>query len=166
MYRFTNIRAGNSMLSVDAPGFQRFQLSNFYLGSARTNEINATLNVGAASETVEVSAAAVTVNTRNSVVAATPKDLGDLFEYSPKQKITIGKNQSALVPIVQAPIEAEKVSLWNDSEQAPLRSLWITNSSGLTLDGGTFNVLENDTFAGEGLIDPVKPNERRLVSYA
>jgi hypothetical protein len=46
------------------------------------------------------------------------------------------------------------------------RSNWITNSSGLTLDSGTFNILESDTFAGEGLIETVHPAERRLISYA
>jgi archaellum component FlaC len=47
-----------------------------------------------------------------------------------------------------------------------MRSLWFTNSSGLTLDGGSFNVLESNTFAGEGLMDPIKPDEKRLLSYA
>jgi Skp family chaperone for outer membrane proteins len=36
----------------------------------------------------------------------------------------------------------------------------------LTFDGGSFSVLENEVFAGEGLTDPIKPGERRLISYA
>jgi hypothetical protein len=97
---------------------------------------------------------------------AESKDLGDYFEYNLKQKITIGKNQSALVPILQSPIEAEKVTIWNENSREIRRALWITNSSGLTLDSGTFNILESDTFAGEGLIETVHPAERRLISYA
>ena len=97
---------------------------------------------------------------------AEAKDLGDYFEYNLKQKITIGKNQSALVPILQSPIEAEKVTIWNENTREIRRALWITNSSGLTLDSGTFNILESDTFAGEGLIETVHPAERRLISYA
>jgi len=99
-------------------------------------------------------------------VEAEAKDLGDYFEYNLKQKITIGKNQSALVPILQSPIEAEKVTLWNENSREIRRALWITNGSGLTLDSGTFNILESDTFAGEGLIETVHPAERRLISYA
>src|SRR5579872_6998303 len=99
-------------------------------------------------------------------VEAEAKDLGDYFEYNLKQKITIGKNQSALVPILQSPIEAEKVTIWNENSREIRRALWITNSSGLTLDSGTFNILESDTFAGEGLIETVHPAERRLISYA
>ena len=100
--------------------------------------------------------------------AAQGRELGDLFEYKLKEPVTIRKNQSALVPIVQTEIAAEKVSLWNASfgSPRPLRALWLTNSSALTLDGGSFNVLEHETFAGEGLLEPIKPGEKRLLSYA
>jgi hypothetical protein len=97
---------------------------------------------------------------------AQTRDLGDLFEYKLKDHVTIRKNQSALVPILQSRIDAEKVSVWNPSERSVLRALWMNNTSDLTLDGGSFNVLEGDAFAGEGLMDPVKPGEKRLLSYA
>jgi hypothetical protein len=82
--------------------------------------------------------------------------------------VTLKKNQSALVPVAQTEIEAEKVSLWSGitGSGRPLRGLWLKNTSPLTLDGGSFSVLENEVFAGEGLTDPIKPGERRLLSYA
>jgi len=100
--------------------------------------------------------------------AARAQELGDLFEYKLKEPITIRKNRSALVPVVQSAIGAEKVSVWNEQAgiRRPQRALWITNSSGLTLDGGSFSVLEEETFAGEGIFDPIRPDEKRLVSYA
>ncbi|MGB0033968.1 MAG: carboxypeptidase regulatory-like domain-containing protein [Candidatus Acidiferrales bacterium] len=100
--------------------------------------------------------------------AAQGGELGDLFEYKLKDRVTIHKNESALVPIVQTHVAAEKVSLWNSSlgSMRPLRALWLTNSSPLTLDGGSFSVLEDEAFAGEGLSDPIKPGEKRLLSYA
>ena len=100
--------------------------------------------------------------------AASGQELGDLFEYKLKDKVTLKKNQSALVPIVQTEIDAEKVSLWNGTTGSgrPLRGLWLKNTSALTFDGGSFSVLENEVFAGEGLTDPIKPGERRLLSYA
>jgi hypothetical protein len=105
------------------------------------------------------------------VAAAEGSAVGDLFEYNLKEKITVLKNQSALVPIVQAPIEAEKVTLVTSDENGgpqgiPLRALWLKNSSGLTLDGGTFNVLEQDSFVGEGIMELLHPGERRLLSFA
>jgi hypothetical protein len=100
--------------------------------------------------------------------AASGQELGDLFEYKLKDKVTLKKNQSALVPIAQTEIEAEKVSLWSGTSGSgrPLRGLWLRNTSPLTFDGGSFSVLENEVFAGEGLTDPIKPGERRLLSYA
>jgi hypothetical protein len=100
--------------------------------------------------------------------AAQAQELGDLFEYKLKEPITIRKNRSALVPIVQSSISAEKVSVWNEQSglPRPQRALWLANSSGLTLDGGSFSVMEDETFAGEGIFDPIRPDEKRLVSYA
>ena len=94
------------------------------------------------------------------------RELGDLFEYKLKDRVTIRKNQSALVPILQSRIDAEKVSVWNPSESSVLRALWVSNTSELTLDGGSFNVLEGDAFAGEGLMAAIKPGEKRILSYA
>ena len=93
-------------------------------------------------------------------------DLGDVFEYKIQQPITIHTNQSALVPILQARIDAEKVTLWNPREPRALRALWLNNTSGLTLDGGSFSIQESQTFAGEGLMDAIRPGEKRLISYA
>jgi archaellum component FlaC len=101
-----------------------------------------------------------------ATTTAQTRDLGDLFEYKLPDRVTIRKNQSALVPILQVRIDAEKVSVWNPSESSVLRALWVDNTSGLTLDGGSFNVLESDAFAGEGLMDAIKPGEKRLLSYA
>src|SRR5215475_8455809 len=103
-----------------------------------------------------------------SDAAANGQGLGDLFEYKLKDRVTLKKNQSALVPIAQTEIEAEKVSLWNGTSGSgrPLRAIWVKNTSALTLDGGSFNVLESEVFAGEGLTDSIKPGEKRLLSYA
>jgi hypothetical protein len=100
--------------------------------------------------------------------AAVAAPIGDLFEYRIKEPVTLQKNQSALVPIVSAEITAEKVALWNRAPGTgrPLRAVWITNGSGLTLDGGSIAVIDGNAFAGEGLIEPLKAGERRLLSYA
>jgi len=100
--------------------------------------------------------------------AASGRELGDLFEYKLKDRVTLKKNQSALVPIAQTEMEAEKISIWSGTAGSgrPLRGLWLKNTSGLTLDGGSFSVLENEVFAGEGLTDSIKPGERRLLSFA
>jgi len=173
VYRFYNLPPGNSALFVHAQGFQRFDLTNAYLGVGRMNEINSTLQVGGTTQTVEVQAQSIQLNSEtasvvasNQPVEAESRDAGDFFEYAIQQKITIGKNQSALVPILSARVEAEKVSLWNEDDKQIRRALWLKNSSGLTVDSGTFNILEGDTFGGEGVLETLHPDERRLISYA
>ena len=90
----------------------------------------------------------------------------DYFAYNLSEPITIRKNESALVPILQTKIDAERVTLWSQRQPTPLRALWITNTSKLTLDRGSFSIVEDGNFGGEGLLDPIHPDEKRLLSYA
>jgi hypothetical protein len=164
-YRFTNVRAGDSALTIESPGFQRLDLNNIAVSSGRMNQFNPTLIVGTTTEMVMVEAEA-----KGGLEAEQPeaeaKTIGDLFEYDIRQTVTIDKNQSALVPIIQAHVDAEKVTLWNADSATPLRALWLTNTTGQTLDAGSFNILEGETFGGQGLLEAIRPGEKRLVSYA
>jgi hypothetical protein len=90
----------------------------------------------------------------------------DFFQYSLTDPITIRKNESAMVPILQARLPVERVTLWSSAHPTALRALWLTNSSTLTLDRGSFSIVENGSFGGEGLLDPIHPGEKRLLSYA
>ncbi len=90
----------------------------------------------------------------------------DYFAYNLTEPITIRKNESAMVPILQTKIDAERVTLWSQQQPIPLRALWITNTSNLTLDRGSFSIVEDGNFGGEGLLDPIHPAEKRLLSYA
>jgi hypothetical protein len=90
----------------------------------------------------------------------------DFFEYALTQPVTIHKNESAMVPILQQELPAEHVTLWSEREKTPLRAVWLENKSKLTLDSGSFSIFESGEFAGEGLLDPIHPGEKRLLSYA
>ena len=93
----------------------------------------------------------------------------DFFAYNISEPITIHKNESALVPTLQAKVAAEGVTLVHSDGMAlstPLRALWLTNNTGTTLDRGSFSVIEDGQFGGEGLLDPIHPGEKRLLSYA
>jgi len=90
----------------------------------------------------------------------------DFFEYALAQPVTIRKNESAMVPILQQELPAEHVTLWSQEENRALRAVWLENTSKLTLDSGSFSIFESGEFAGEGLLDPIHPGEKRLLSYA
>jgi hypothetical protein len=129
--------------------------------------------VGEMAEAVTVSAGASVIDALYANADAVGsgvqgRELGDLFEYRLKEPVTIRKNQSALVPIVSAAVEAERVSVWSSASpsQRARSAVWLTNSTPFTLDGGSYSVLEDATFTGEGLMEAVKPGEKRLLSYA
>ena len=146
--------SGGVMGGIGGPGAaKRFDPNS----SAQTVTVNAEAMPMVAYE----SAAANSVIPNTSTAA-----YDDYFEYKLTDPVTIRKNESALVPILQAKLPVERVTLWSPSHPRPLRALWITNSSSLTLDRGSFSIVENGNFGGEGLLDPIHPAERRLLSYA
>ena len=94
--------------------------------------------------------------------------VGEQFEYKLSQPVTIRRNESALLPILQTEIDGEKVAVYNvaNREPHPRLAFRLKNSSGLTLDGGAVTVIDTNTFAGEGLIGTIQPDESRLIGYA
>ena len=195
-YSFAGLPEGEFRLVISKPGFAMARLDGVTLQAGGTGRRDVALQVGQVSQAVEVSAPLPEMQAQSSMsasrvrrVAAPPppppptvpiaearaqlpvntqaQELGDLFEYKISQPVSIARNRSALVPILQAPITVEKVSIWNQSTGGrPQRALWLTNSTNLTLDAGTFSVLEEEAFAGEGLLEPIRPAEKRLLSYA
>jgi len=94
--------------------------------------------------------------------------VAEQFEYKIRQPVTIKRNESALLPIIQSDIDGEKVATYRATanEAHPRLAFWLKNSSGLTLDAGPVTVIDTNAFAGEGLIESVQPGERRFLSYA
>ncbi len=137
------------------------EVSNF-----RTGDLNSNNSIPAYKET-NISDALT--NDRSGVqTAATGGEIGDLFEYKIAQPMTVLRNRSALIPIVQTKMEGEKVSVYNEAVQQsrPLSGMRLTNTSGLTLESGSLTVLDQNAYAGEALMERLKPKEQRLISYA
>ncbi|RPJ62478.1 MAG: hypothetical protein EHM23_02900 [Acidobacteria bacterium] len=98
---------------------------------------------------------------------ATGKEVGDLFEYKIDQPVSLARNTSALIPILQTEMEAERVSIYRMGQDTdrPRSALALKNNSALTLEAGSLTVLDGDTYAGEALIERLKPQERRFISF-
>ena len=110
----------------------------------------------------QAAAASLSVRTNTST-------FDDFFAYNIADPVTIRTNESALVPILQSKVTVDRVTLAsyrNGAVTQPLRALWLTNTTGLTLDRGSFSIVENGNFGGEGLLDPIHAGEKRLLSYA
>ncbi|MFH1082439.1 MAG: hypothetical protein V1751_03510 [Pseudomonadota bacterium] len=96
------------------------------------------------------------------------REVGEMFEYRIDHPVSIERNRSALVPIVAREIEGEAVDLYNEKVRAnnPLAAVRLKNSTGLTLEGGPLTVLQGGSYAGEALVNTVKPDEQRYITYA
>src|SRR5205823_435463 len=100
--------------------------------------------------------------------AATGSEVGDLFEYHIDQPVTVRRDRSALIPILQTKMQGERVSVFNEAVRAdrPLGGMLLENTSPLTLEGGSMTVIDGDAYAGEALMERLKPSEKRLISFA
>jgi hypothetical protein len=101
------------------------------------------------------------------VNSATSGELGELFEYRIAQPVTIRKNESALLPFLQQPINGRKLLMYSDhASQHPTNAAELTNSTGKTLDGGPITVYDAGAYGGEALMETLKAGDKRLISYA
>lgn len=77
---FANLVAGTYALTASAPGFQSKTLDNIVVDTGRTTDVTVAMEVGAATESVEVSAQAAQLETTTNEVGTTinNKDIRDL----------------------------------------------------------------------------------------
>ena len=99
---------------------------------------------------------------------ATASQLGDYFQYVIDRPVTLARQKSALLPIINKEVEAQRVSIYNQGVQAkhPLLGLKFKNTTGANLSQGPIAVFEGSTYAGDTRVLDLQPNEERLVSYA
>lgn len=106
------------------------------------------------------------VSTSSIIASAPGVDVADLFEYRIAQPVTIKKNESAMLPFLQDKIRARKVVVYSDMNSThPLNAAELVNSTAKTLDGGPITVYDGGGYVGEALVETVKANDKRLISY-
>lgn len=100
--------------------------------------------------------------------AATAAALGDFFQYSIDQPVTLPRQKSAMIPIVNKDVDGSRVSIYNELTLAkhPLLGLKFKNTTGLHLMQGPITIFEGSSYAGDARIMDLQPNEDRLISYA
>ena len=100
--------------------------------------------------------------------AAKGDEIGDLFEYRIERPVSVARNRSALIPIIQQLMDGERVAVYNEAvrRDRPYSGVLLKNTSNLTLESGSMTVIDGDAYAGEALMDRLKPKEQRLISFA
>ncbi|TWT42292.1 hypothetical protein RAS1_34220 [Phycisphaerae bacterium RAS1] len=99
---------------------------------------------------------------------ANAEKAGELFEYSIKSPVSIPRQHSAMLPIVNDSVEGEKLSIYNPATHPkhPLNGLELVNKTGLHLMQGPITLFDGNTYAGDAKLPDLRPNEKRLIAYA
>jgi hypothetical protein len=213
VYRSPVLSPGNYSILINAPGFKGYRVQNVAVGGAWPARVNASLEVGTVSETVNVTSGgsfsntpiqrqvsqlpangrglysisglssrasnnysidgaslsdAITRPDSGVEATATGSEVGDLFEYRIDQPVTVLRDRSALIPILQTRMDGERVSIYNEGARRdrPMGGMLLKNTSPLTLEDGALTVIDGDAYAGEALLERLKPDEQRLISYS
>lgn len=95
-------------------------------------------------------------------------DVGELFQYAIEAPVSLPRQKSAMLPIINDSVKGEKVSIYNEQVQAkhPLNGLRLKNTSDLYLMQGPITVFEDGAYAGDAQIEDLPPGSERLLSYA
>ena len=115
----------------------------------------------------EVSSAPV--DPTSSVTAITDAaKIGELFQYT-VGNVSLPRQRSAMIPIINDPVEVEKISIFNQSVLGnhPLNGARLKNTTqdAKHLLGGPVTVFDEGRYAGDAQLDNVPPGETRLLSY-
>ena len=99
---------------------------------------------------------------------ASAQEAGELFEYTIDTPVSIPRQHSAMLPIVNQAISGKKVSIFNPQVhfKHPLNGLELVNATELHLTQGPVTVFDGNTYAGDAKLPDLRPQEKRLVAYA
>ena len=94
--------------------------------------------------------------------------IGELFQYS-VGNVTLARQRSAMIPILNDPFEVEKLSIFNQSvlDKHPLNGVRLKNNSPdkKHLLQGPVTVFDEGRYAGDARLDDMTPGQERLLSY-
>jgi hypothetical protein len=95
-------------------------------------------------------------------------EVGTLFQYAIEKPVSLQRQQSALLPIVNAPITGERFSIYNESTHPkyPLNAVKLKNSSGMHLMQGPITVFDGGAYAGDAQVTDLPTGGDQLISYA
>jgi hypothetical protein len=94
--------------------------------------------------------------------------IGEGFRYTVQQKLTLTRQKSALVPVIDEPVALARYSIYDRAAHPrfPLFGVKVKNTTGQHLQQGPIAVFENGSYLGDSRLPDLGPGEERLLSYA
>jgi hypothetical protein len=96
-------------------------------------------------------------------------DVGDLFAYQSREKVSVKRGQAALVPILSERVDGgERILYYRAAVSSkPMNAYYFKNSTALTLEAGPVTVFDGSTCVGEGLLRKVlKKDMKDMIPFA
>ena len=99
---------------------------------------------------------------------ATGRQSGVTFQYVVDEPVSIGRFESAMIPIVQQRVPAQQLSIFDPNQPGnhPLRGLRLHNDTGMHLAAGTVTVFDEGTFTGTARLADLLPGDDALLAFA
>ena len=110
--------------------------------------------------------------TAGLVETANSRQAGDQFEFTVKKPVSLERQQSAMLPLIEGDVKAEKLLVFSkdgkeqNSVYNPAICVELTNNTGMKLPAGPITVYDGKTYAGDALVKFFPEDEKRLISYA
>jgi hypothetical protein len=94
--------------------------------------------------------------------------IGEEFQYTVDQKVSLPRQKSALIPVLNDRIEVTRLSVYNKAvhPRFPIRSVKIKNTTGQHLLQGPVAVFDAGAFVGDARLPDLQPDEERIASYS
>ncbi len=105
----------------------------------------------------------------SAMAAATAAaDVGELFQYRIGPAVSLNRQESAMLPIVDDEVSGSKLSVYNPAVQLkhPLCGLRLKNTTSLHLMQGPITVFDGGSYAGDARIEDIAPGGERLLTYS
>lgn len=95
-------------------------------------------------------------------------ELGELFEYQIQTPVSVGRGQSAMVPIFQTDLNFEKRLIFNEQKykKHPVAVYEAANQSGTPLERGPVTVVEGGDYLGDAIINFTPAEAKIVVPFA
>ncbi len=99
------------------------------------------------------------------------RNAGDMFVFTAPKPVTLERQQSAMIPLVQTAFEAKKVSIFDGRNAGygvssnPALGVKFKNNSGMKLPAGPVTIYDDGTYVGDALLEFLPENEERMIAY-
>ncbi len=104
----------------------------------------------------------------SSIDVADTREVSDFSVYDAKLPVSIGSNQSAMIPILDLKLGETKTVIHYDSSNhrdRPFRCIEFVNGSKQSLSRGPCNVVIDETYVGSCIVPACKPTETSILPH-